>query len=131
MQLTITAIYAGVLAIFGLFLSARAGSFRGKSGVSILYGDPVNWELAERVRAHQNFLEYVPIMLILMGLIEVNGGNSTYLYVVGGLLVVARIAHYQGLKHDNMGHIGRAIGAGGTALLTLVSAIYGIWLVVM
>ncbi len=130
MQLPITAVYAGILAIFALFLSFRAGAQRGKSGVSILYGDPINWELAERVRAHQNFLEYVPILLILMGVSELNGASSTMLHAVGALLVIARVAHMIGLRHDNMAHIGRAIGAGGTALLTLVMAIYAIWIAV-
>ena len=128
MQLPITAIYAGLLAIFALVLSARAGGYRGKAQVSILYGDPVNWELAQRVRAHQNFLEYVPIVLILMGVSELNGASSTMLHSVGALLIVARIAHMLGLKHDNMAHIGRLIGAGGTALITLVMAIYTIWI---
>ncbi|MDH3640173.1 MAG: MAPEG family protein [Gammaproteobacteria bacterium] len=128
MQLPITLMYAGIFAIFALVLSFRAGSFRATGGISVLYGDPANMELAQRVRVHQNFLEYVPIMLILMGLIEANGGASMFLYVVGDLLIIARIAHAIGLKHDNMAHKGRAIGAGGTALITLVSAAYGIWL---
>ena len=34
------------------------------------------------------------------------------LNVVGDLLIIARIAHAIGLKHDNMGHIGRLIGGG-------------------
>lgn len=130
MQLPITALYAGVLAIFALVLSARAGSYRGKTGVSVLYGDPINWELAQRVRAHQNFLEYVPVLLILLGISELNGASSTYLHSIGALLVIARIAHAIGLRHDNMAHIGRLIGAGGTALLTLVAAVYAIWMVV-
>lgn len=128
MQIPITGLFAGVFAIFALVLSFRAGGFRGKAGVSILFGDPVNWELAERVRVHQNFLEYVPMALILMGVIELNGGSTTFLYSVGSLLIVTRIAHAVGLKHDNMAHIGRLIGAGGTALITLVAAAYAIWI---
>ena len=76
MPLPITLMYAGLLALFGMYLSARAGSYRGNSKISILYGDPVNMELAERVRVHQNFLEYVPIILILMGLIEATSGEA-------------------------------------------------------
>lgn len=128
MQLPITALYAGLLAIFALYLSFQAGSTRGKTGISILFGDPVNMELAEKVRRHQNFLEYVPMILILMALIEINGGSGMYLHIAGILLVVCRVAHNIGLKHDNMGHPGRAVGAGGTALITLVSAGYAIWL---
>lgn len=128
MQMPITLMYASIFALFALVLSFRAGSARGKSGVSVLFGEPPNLELAEKVRVHQNFLEYVPILLIAFAAIEVNGGNTMFLYVVGDLLIIARIAHAIGLKHDNMGHIGRLIGAGGTALLTLVTAAYGVWL---
>ena len=128
MALPITLMYAGFFGLFGIYLSARAGIYRGTAGASILYGEPVNWELAERVRVHQNFTEYVPIVLILMGLIEANGGNSWFLYIVGDLLIIARIAHLVGLKHDNMAHKGRAIGAGGTALVTAASGIYALWL---
>jgi len=127
MQLPITALYAGILAIVAFYLSFRAGGFRGKAGVSILFGDPVDMELAQRVRVHQNFLEYVPMILILMGAIELNGGSTTFLHSIGIALIVSRIAHAIGLKHDNMGHPGRLIGAGGTALITLIVAGYAVW----
>ena len=127
MLIPTTALYAGILAIFALFLSFRAGSMRGKLGVSILFGEPVNMELAERVRVHQNFLEYVPMILILMGAIELNDGSQTLLHSLGIALIVARIAHAVGLKHDNIAHPGRLVGAGGTALITLIAAGYAIW----
>ena len=128
MQMPITLMYASIFALFALVLSFKAGSFRGKSGISVLFGDPSNMELAEKVRRHQNFLEYVPVLLIVFGAIEINGGSSLFLYIVGDLLIIARIAHAIGLKHDNMAHIGRLIGAAGTALLTLVTAGYGVWM---
>ncbi len=129
MSLPITALYAGIMMIFALALSFKAGGFRGKSGISVGLGEPVNMDLAERVRVHQNFLEYVPMAIILMGILETNGGNATFLHVFGVVLIVARIAHAVGLKHDNMAHPGRAIGAGGTALISLVAALYTLWMV--
>jgi len=128
MAIPITLMYVAIFAIFALVLSFRAGSYRGKSGISLLFGEPPNMELAERVRVHQNFLEYVPLILILMGALEANGGSAIFLHSVGGLLVITRIAHAIGLKHDNMQHIGRLIGTGGTALLTLVAAVYALWI---
>lgn len=128
MQMPITLMYASIMAIFALVLSFKAGGFRGKSGISVLFGEPANMELVEKVRRHQNFLEYVPIFLILFGALELAGASSMFLYIVGDLLIVFRIAHAIGLKHDNMGHPGRLIGAGGTALLTLVVAGYGLWM---
>ncbi len=128
MQMPITLMYASIFALFALVLSFKAGTDRGKSGISILFGAPENMELAQKVRVHQNFLEYVPLLLIAFGMIEINGGNRWFLYIVGDLLIISRIAHAIGLKHDNMGHIGRLIGAGGTALLTLVTGVYGVWM---
>lgn len=128
MQMPITLMYASIFALFSLFLSFKAGSARGKSGLSVLFGAPTNMELAQKVRVHQNFLEYVPIFLIAFGAIEINGGNHLFLYVVGDLLIIARVAHAIGLRHDNMAHIGRLVGAAGTALLTLVTAAYGLWI---
>lgn len=128
MQMPITLMYVSFFAIFALVLSFKAGSARGKSGLSVLFGNPPNMELAEHVRRHQNFLEYVPIFLITFAAIEINGGSSMFLYVVGDLLVISRVAHAVGLKHDNMAHIGRLVGAMGTALLTLVTAGYGLWI---
>ncbi len=128
MSIPISLTYASIFALFAMVLSFRAGSYRGKAQTSILYGDPVDMELAERVRVHQNFLEYVPMILIVMIGIEAAGGSSLFLYIVGDLLIIARIAHAIGLKHDNMAHIGRLIGAGGTALITLAVIVYGLWL---
>ena len=128
MSIPITLLYASTFAIFALALSFFAGSARGKAGISIGDGEPVNMDLLQRVRVHQNFLEYVPMILIVMGALEAQGVSSLFLYVVGDLLIIARIAHAIGLKHDKMNTMGRMIGAGGTALITVVVAGYGLWL---
>ena len=70
MQMPITLMYASLFAIFALYLSFGAGSMRGKSGASIMYGEPINMALAEKVRRHQNFLEYMPMFLIVFAAIE-------------------------------------------------------------
>ena len=129
-MLTTTLLYAAILALFALGLSFKAGGMRGKAGVSVLYGDPVNMDLVEKVRRHQNFLEYVPMILILMGGIELSGGSITWLHAFGIILIVSRAAHAIGLKHDNMAHPGRLIGMIGTVGVTVVAAGYGIWLYV-
>lgn len=125
MQVPITALYAGILAIYSIWLSSRAGLMRGKTGISILHGD--NMELAEKMRRHQNFVEYVPIALILIGVLEMNGSNSIFLHVLGASLVIVRVAHAKGLYHDNIRHPLRAVGAAGTALIIVVAGIAAIW----
>ncbi len=98
---------------------------RGKTGISILHGD--NMELAEKMRRHQNFVEYVPIVLILIGVLEMNGSNSMFLHVLGASLVIVGVAHAKGLYHDNIRHPLRTVGAAGTALITVVAGIAAIW----
>mgnify|MGYP001823150547 CR=1 FL=1 len=78
MSIPISLTYASIFAVFALFLSFRAGSFRGKAGVSVLVGDPAIMELAERVRVHQNVLEYVPVILVVMGGLEASGGAPRF-----------------------------------------------------
>ncbi|MDH3589974.1 MAG: MAPEG family protein [Gammaproteobacteria bacterium] len=125
MAIPITALYAGILAFILTWLAFRAGSLRGKKKISI--GDGGNVEMLEAIRRHANAVEYVPLALILIAVLELNGANSAFLHVLGIVLVIARIAHPLGLKAESMGDPRRAIGAGGTILVIVVAAGYAIW----
>jgi uncharacterized protein len=125
MPVAITAFYAGILALIAIVLGVQVGLMRVKTGVSILHGN--NMELAQVIRRHANFTEAVPIALILMGLIELDGASRTLLHSLGAALVVTRIAHPIGLTHDNLRSPLRGVGALGTTLITLVAAIVAIW----
>ncbi len=121
----ITAFYAALLAIVVTALGFQIGPMRLATGISILHGD--NLELAERIRRHANFTENVPLALILMAAIEIDGASATLLHVLGIGLVVARIAHPLGLHHDNIRHPLRPVGAFGTLIVTLVAAGVAVW----
>jgi hypothetical protein len=121
----ITAFYAGLLALIVIALGAVIGPMRLRTGVAILHGD--NMVLATMIRRHGNFIEAVPFALILLGFLELNGASPTLLHGLGIALVLSRIAHPIGLKHDNVRHPLRAIGAGGTVLVTLIAAVMLIW----
>ncbi len=120
-----TALYAAILVAMHLVLVFKVGAMRGKTGITMLHGD--NMELATAIRRHGNFLENVPLALILMGIIELNGGNATLLHVLGTLLVLARIAHPLGLHADRPTHPLRAAGAGITLLVLLVLGGVALW----
>ena len=124
MDLPVTALYAGLLAILMIALAIPVGQLRGKTGVSILDGG--NPELAVAMRRHQNFTEWVPMALILLGVLELNGVSHLVLHVMGILLVVFRIAHPAGLKAETTQGLGRLIGAGGTTVLIAVMAVWAI-----
>lgn len=124
-MLATTALYAAILVAINIYLQFKVGAMRGKTGIGLLHGD--NMELATTIRRHANFLENVPLALILMGIVEINGGNSMLLHVLGALLVVARIAHPLGLDADRPTHPLRAIGAGVTLLVTIVLGGVALW----
>ena len=121
MALLVTALYAGLLGLIGLVLAGLVGRARGKSGVSL--GDGGKPELIEAVRRHANFVEFVPLLLILFAIIEINGGAKWWLHVMGIAAVVCRVAHPIGLRFDQMNSVPRIIGAGGTFLTTAAACV--------
>jgi uncharacterized membrane protein YecN with MAPEG domain len=80
-----------------------------------LHGDAGHGLLARRMRAHANYVEYTPIVLILFGLVEMAVGASLWLWIGALAYVVARVAHAFGMDADKP----TAWRAGG-ALLTWV-----------
>lgn len=119
--LKITLLYAAVLAIINLWLAWRAGKIRVSDRIMI--GDGGNALLHARMRAHANFNEYVPVALILMGLIEFHVGSALGLWVLGGLLAVARLAHPFGMERPAP----NALRAGGILVTYLVTIALILW----
>ena len=117
----ITGLYAGMLALIGLFLWLRVSGLRMQARVST--GDGGNATLGDRIRRHGNFAEHVPLALILLGILERDGARPAILHALGATLVVARILHPLGLRHDRIPHPLRAAGAFGTFAVTLTAAI--------
>jgi uncharacterized membrane protein YecN with MAPEG domain len=64
---TITALYAGLLALILVVLSARV--IRGRVTDKISLGDG-GGTFSTRLVAHGNLIEFVPLALILIGLLE-------------------------------------------------------------
>ena len=124
-MLPITGLYAGLMALIAVALGILVGVQRARTGVSILHGQDMN--LATAIRRHGNFTEVVPLALILLAALELNGASPGLLHGLGIALVVARVAHPLGLKHDNMRNPLRGIGAGGTTLITVIAAVALIW----
>ena len=118
----ITGLYAGLLALVALVLWLRVSGLRMQARVSI--GDGGNLALADRIRRHGNFAEHVPLALILLAILERDGVQPAALHALGATLVVARIVHPLGLKHDRIPHPLRALGAMATFAVTLTSALW-------
>lgn len=120
----IIALYAGILGLMAIALAAPAGAMRGKTKISI--GDGGNPELLLAMRRQANFLETVPLALILLALLEMNGAPALAIHGLAITLIVARALHATALKADTIEGFGRAAGAAGSALVLLVASIWSI-----
>lgn len=119
MILPITLTIAAAAAMLNLWLAFRIVPTRLKD--KVLTGDGGNERLTARMRAHANFVEYAPFILILMGLIELGGGSPTWLWIAGVAFVIARVAHVFGMDRTTAS-APRAVGAFVTwALLALLA----------
>ncbi|MDF0599725.1 MAPEG family protein [Psychromarinibacter sp. C21-152] len=94
MIIIVTPIYAGLLALLLVVLSARVIQGRYRYRVSV--GDGGNADLAQRMRAQANCAEYAPIGLILLLAGEAQGMPYWMVHLFGVLLVLGRLLHAYG-----------------------------------
>ncbi len=120
MLLPVTLSTAAAVAIIAIWLSMRVGKVRRAEKISV--GDGGNEFLIRRMRAHINFVESAPFVLILIAAIELAGRGGTWLSLLSGAFILGRIAH--GIGMDGKGFaVGRAIGTIVTLLVLLVLAV--------
>ena len=110
----ITALYAGLLTILLFVLSIRVIGLRGNPAFSFIAHGKGDEELLQRaIRAHGNFTEYVPMMLILLAFLELSDTSEFKLHLLGGAFSLGRVMHGVcfGFMRSNM-----LFRVGGTAL---------------
>ena len=119
--LSITPIYIAVLGLLFVPLTLRVGSYRVQNEISL--GDGQDQELIKRIRGQGNFIESVPLAVVLLLVMEVLGAGSIWLHTLGGLLVGGRLLHYLGIT--GIGHFAcRPIGMFATLGVYLVTSIW-------
>lgn len=116
-----TSIYAALLALMGIFLTYRVILMRGKTGISILDGG--SKPLALRIRQFGNFIEIVPLVLILMLLVEIQGVSSYWVHAMGTLILLSRICHPIGLDAEKSMSLLRIFGT-VTGQISILIGVY-------
>jgi uncharacterized protein len=116
MILQTTLSLAAAAALLNIWLSIRIGQIRTRE--KIIHGDAGNEALIRRMRAQANFVENVPLALILIGAVEAAGRGGTWLAIVGSVFLLARLAHGIGMDNPRP-NLFRSIGA----LVTMVTLI--------
>lgn len=93
---SLAAAYAALFA--GLYAALSAWVVAGRFKYRKLHGDDGGQgDFGRRVRAHANFIEYAPLILILVLLYEASGGPRGVVHALLGPLLVARLAHPFGM----------------------------------
>lgn len=108
---------AGLLGLLAVSLTVSVGRLRAQK--KIWLGDGGDPEMLAAIRAHGNFIEYVPLCLALIYF-----ASDYYGYwpvaIVSLVLLLSRVLHAGGL----LGFIplGRTIGASGTVIVLAVAS---------
>ena len=92
--------------LINFWLMTRCGKVRGAEKIG--FGDGGNEMMIRRMRAQANFIEQVPLTLLLVAAVELAGKGGVWLAPLGGLFLLGRIAH--GIGMDGTFKPGRAIG---------------------
>ena len=124
MPVAIIPLYAALLALLFIFLSLRVIRVRREERVAL--GDGGNVRLRRAMGVHANFAEYVPLALLLMAFIELNGLPGWLIHLLGVALLIGRLVHAYGVSQSNENYRFRVFGMmltfstiGGSALILL------------
>ncbi|MEM1300635.1 MAG: MAPEG family protein [Pseudomonadota bacterium] len=121
MAFPVTAIFAGLLAIWLTVLQFKVVTFRRGQKVSLGHGGD---EMGERlIRAHGNAAETIPIFLILMAASESVGAPGWLLIVFGAMFLGGRVMHGVHFLKIRKGFLLRFYGMIMTLTATMAMAV--------
>ncbi|SFO66430.1 hypothetical protein SAMN05216330_10444 [Bradyrhizobium sp. Ghvi] len=118
---TITANYLAVLALIYAALALQVVRLRRSGGAP--FDDGGNEGLRSAIRAHGNFMEYVPIIVLMVALLEMSGASALRVHLMMGTLVLSRLLHPLGM-YAAPGSLKFTICRAGSIFLTIGLLIY-------
>ena len=128
LSLPISTTLACALLAWLLILSWRVIQGRRSSGASL--GDGGDTTLERRIRAQGNLTEYAPLFVVLIAILELQGGSALVLSCLSLAFVLGRLGHGVALAFTT----GNVAGRIGGMLLTLgsiaLAVLYGVILLV-
>ncbi|HEX8058948.1 MAG TPA: MAPEG family protein [Novosphingobium sp.] len=123
MLLPTTLCLAAAAAVINLWISIRVGQVRHAASVSV--GDGGDERLVRRMRAHANFIENTPLVLILIAAVDLSGKGAAWLAIVGGVYMIGRVCHALGMDGGSLEKL-RGVGTLVTMLTQLGLAIVAV-----
>lgn len=104
----VSSFYAALIGILCVVLSVLVIRLRVRTKISI--GDGGDKVLSRMTRVFGNFIEYAPLVVVMLALAETMGTSRLTLHVFGVAFIVGRIAHAFGLYRTLGINPGRTIG---------------------
>ena len=93
----VSALYAVLSAL--LLMKFSFDVVRLRMQYRVAYGDGGFSELQSAIRIHGNAVEYIPIAIVLMLFMEMNGAETWMVHICGIVLLAGRLMHYYGFHH--------------------------------
>lgn len=124
MTLPITTFLAGLFALLMVPLSFQVSLRRVKLG-GVSSGSASDETLRRRIRAHGNFIEYVPTALIAVGLVEFGGGSKMLVLGLAVAFGLSRVMHAVGMLYTST----PALRAAAMLIQHVAFLVSGAWLV--
>lgn len=116
----ITLVYGGALGLLTLLLGMNVTRVRAGFKVWVDPNTPPK-KLFVAIRAHGNLVEWAPLLVTLLLLVELGGGAKTQLWIAGGMLLGGRVLHGVGLAANI------PVSPLGSALTWVVAAWLSVW----
>lgn len=126
MILPVTLSMAAAAALLNIWLTIRVGMVRRATGISV--GDGGNEALIRRMRAQLNFIENAPVVLVMVGGIELARAGNPFLLGAAAIFILGRVAHGIGMDGGPLGFL-RGVGTLTTMLTQLCLAVWAVSIV--
>lgn len=99
----VVSLYASLLAMIFVFLSVLV--IKARISAQVALGSGGSKLLEQRIRAHANFSEYTPFVLLILFIAEYQGISSYIIHLLGILFLTGRVSHLYSLafheKYEN------------------------------
>jgi hypothetical protein len=125
--LEVWASYAAANALLLFALALNVGLRRGAQD-QLQPGDTGDAVLTRAIRAHANFAEYAPTVLLLLLGMALLDGPQAWLHSLGAGFTAGRVCHVIGMMREKHPNAVRFIGNATTGLALLLGAAACLWL---
>jgi len=122
----ITLLFASLHVLLLLALLVPISRYRREHRIGL--GDGGDALLLRKIRVHANFIEHVPLALLMLALLELADLSPPLLWLGGGALLLGRVMHAAGMYRRAGYSFGRFWGTALTWGVLLAMALAGSWL---